>query len=73
MVDPLLDIDFVVAEARKAGFDRIAHVIDIHNHADHMSSARNLERYPLPIVRNTIEAIRNMSVKAKRETQYLTT
>ena len=48
-VDPLLDVDFVVEEARKEGFDRISHVIDTHTHADHVSGAGNLcNRFNLP-------------------------
>jgi glyoxylase-like metal-dependent hydrolase (beta-lactamase superfamily II) len=43
IVDPLLDTDFVVEEAKKAGL-KITHVIDTHTHADHVSGARNLAR-----------------------------
>lgn len=44
IVDPLLDIDFIVNEAKKEGYDRITRVIDTHTHADHISGARNLVR-----------------------------
>jgi glyoxylase-like metal-dependent hydrolase (beta-lactamase superfamily II) len=44
IVDPLLDIDFIVNEAKKEGHDRITRVIDTHTHADHISGARNLVR-----------------------------
>lgn len=49
IVDPLLDTDFVMDEARSVGFDRISHVIDTHTHADHISGARNFARlFDLP-------------------------
>jgi hydroxyacylglutathione hydrolase len=49
IVDPLLDIEYVIAEAKKEGFDRITNVIDTHTHADHVSGARNLaKRFDLP-------------------------
>jgi hydroxyacylglutathione hydrolase len=49
IVDPLLDIEYVIAEAKKEGFDRITNVIDTHTHADHVSGARNLaNRFGLP-------------------------
>jgi len=32
IVDPLLDIDFIVNEAKKEGYDRITRVIDTHTH-----------------------------------------
>jgi glyoxylase-like metal-dependent hydrolase (beta-lactamase superfamily II) len=44
IVDPLLDTEFIIEEARKAGFAKITHVIDTHTHADHVSGARNLAR-----------------------------
>ncbi len=33
MVDPRLDRDFIVPEAKRTGFDRITHVTSTHNHA----------------------------------------
>lgn len=49
IVDPLLDTDLVVEEAKKAGFSSITHVIDTHTHADHVSGARNLaKQFRLP-------------------------
>ncbi|MEW5841278.1 MBL fold metallo-hydrolase [Nitrososphaera sp.] len=44
IIDPLLDTEYVVEEAKKAGFAKITHVIDTHTHADHISGARSLAR-----------------------------
>jgi len=44
IVDPLLDTDFIIEEAKKAGFAKITHVIDTHTHADHVSGTRNLAK-----------------------------
>jgi hydroxyacylglutathione hydrolase len=43
IVDPLLDTDYVVEEAKKAGL-KITYVIDTHTHADHISGARILAK-----------------------------
>jgi len=49
IVDPLLDIDFVVDEAKIESSCKIIGVIDTHTHADHISGARNLaKRFKLP-------------------------
>lgn len=49
IVDPLLDIDFVVDEAKIESSCKIVGVIDTHTHADHISGARNLvKRFKLP-------------------------
>jgi hydroxyacylglutathione hydrolase len=42
IVDPLLDIDFIIEQAKSSGFDKITGVIDTHTHADHLSGARKL-------------------------------
>ncbi|MGI0011422.1 MAG: MBL fold metallo-hydrolase [Nitrosopumilaceae archaeon] len=42
IVDPLLDTDYIVQEAKDSGFNKITHVIDTHTHADHVSGSRNL-------------------------------
>ncbi len=42
IVDPLLDIDFVIDEAKIESSYKIVSVIDTHTHADHISGARNL-------------------------------
>jgi glyoxylase-like metal-dependent hydrolase (beta-lactamase superfamily II) len=44
IVDPLLDIETVLSEARTLGFQRVTHVIDTHTHADHISGARNITK-----------------------------
>ncbi|AIF83387.1 Zn-dependent hydrolase, glyoxylase [Candidatus Nitrososphaera evergladensis SR1] len=43
IVDPLLDADYVMEEAKKAGL-KIAYVIDTHTHADHISGARAIAK-----------------------------
>jgi len=42
IVDPLLDLDFIIQGIKNAGFSKVTHVIDTHTHADHVSGARNL-------------------------------
>lgn len=42
IVDPLLDVDFIIEKTRNAGFDKITGIIDTHTHADHISGARRL-------------------------------
>lgn len=41
VVDPLWDVEPVIQTARKYGA-RIAHIIDTHSHADHVSGGRRL-------------------------------
>ena len=40
IVDPLLDLDFVIQETKNAGFDTISHVIDTHTHTDYQNIIR---------------------------------
>jgi len=38
IVDPLLDLDFMIQEIKNAGFGMITHVLYTHTHADHSMS-----------------------------------
>jgi glyoxylase-like metal-dependent hydrolase (beta-lactamase superfamily II) len=42
IVDPLLDIEFIMNETKTKSSQKIVGVIDTHTHADHISGARNL-------------------------------